>query len=254
MNAWCDGAFVAESALPARTGPAPFETMGALAGGIPLWELHLVRLQAAAVRLGLPWRPPAGLAAAAAELLRSNGHADDVLRLAVVPAGGRVCTVLRSRARSPVAVVRLLPTVVEPPADAVPWDLKAEPRAFYDAVRQQAQDGGADDGIVVGRDGALLECATGNLWLRIDGTWVTPALDGRVLPGIARGLLLARARAAGLRVVERVCDLGDLHRATALGHSNAVHGLRAAALVDAPAPAPALLRELGVLWTGRPSD
>jgi branched-subunit amino acid aminotransferase/4-amino-4-deoxychorismate lyase len=253
VNAWCDGAFVPENALPARTGIAPFETMGAVAGGIPLWELHLARLQAAAVRLGLSWRPPAGLAAAAAELLRGNGHADAVLRLAVVPAGGRVCTVLRSRARSPVAVVRLLPTVVEPPADAPPWDLKAEPRAFYDAVRQQAQDGEADDGIVVGRDGAVLECATGNLWLCVDGAWATPALDGRVLPGIARGLLLARARTAGLRVVERVCDLADLHRATALGHSNAVHGLRPAALVGQPVGPAGVVRELGALWTGWPS-
>ncbi len=248
MNAWCDGVSVPSSSLPARTGVAPFETMGAVRGDVRLWDRHLERLRLAAARLGVVWREPAGLRAAAADLLRGNGHADDVLRLAVVPAGTAVHTIMQSRARSPVKVVQLLPTVVEPPANGPPGDVKAEPRAFYDAVRQQAQDGGADDGIVVGRDGAVLECALGNLWLRIDGAWVTPALDGRVLPGIARRLLLDGARARGVAVVERACDLADLHRATAIAHSNAVYGPRPAALVGQPGATAVVRAELGVFW------
>lgn len=248
MTAWVDGQIVAEAAVPKRMGIAPFETMGAAAGALPLWPDHLARLAAAAQRLGLPFAPGIALRGAATELLLANGLADGVLRLSLVPAAATTHVVMVPRARSPLSVVRLLPTVVERPADAPPGDLKAEPRRYYDLVRQQAQDGGADDGLVVDRDGAVLEAALGNLWLRLDGGWTTPALDGRVLPGIARARLLAAARRAGVAIAERVCDLADLHRATALAHSNAVYGPRPAALPGVP-PAVAIVdSELGALW------
>lgn len=248
MTAYVDGRLVGDGELPRRVGVAPFETMGASGGALPLWDLHLARLQGSAARLGLPFAPSPSLRAAAMELLRANGHGDHVLRLALTPAAGAVHTVMGTRPRSPVRVVQLLPTVVERPADAPPGDLKAEPRAYYDAVRQQAQDGQADDGLVVGADGAVLEAALGNLWLRLDGVWVTPALDGRVLPGIARGLLVAAARAAGRPVAERAVDLADLHRATALALSNAVYGPRPAGLVGQPAAVAIVDSELGSLW------
>ncbi|MEO6596847.1 MAG: aminotransferase class IV, partial [Planctomycetota bacterium] len=111
--------------------------------------------------------------------------------------------------------------------------------------------------IVIGRDGAVLETAVGNLWLRLDGAWVTPALDGRVLPGIARSRLLALALRTGLPVAERACDLGDLHRAEALAHSNAVYGPRAAVLVSAGGAGAGSVAivdsELGSLWRSAPA-
>jgi len=248
MSTWIDGHFVGEQALPQRTALAPFETMGARSGELPLWDLHLARLQATANRLGLPFRPDAALLAAARALLRQDDRGDAVLRLVLLPSHERVHTVLTTRPKSPTKVVQLLPTIVPRPASAPPGDVKAEPRAFYDLVRQQAQDGGADDGLVVGADGHVLEAALGNLWLRLPDGWVTPPLDGRVLPGIARGLLLARARATGLPVHERPVGLGDLHAAEALAHSNAVHGPRPACLVGARANGSLVESELGALW------
>lgn len=248
MTAWVDGRIVADGALPRRAGVAPFETMGARVGELPLWDRHLARLRGSVARLGLAWREPVGLRAAASELLRANDRADGVLRLAVVPTAAGVSTVVVVRARSPVKVVQLLPTVVERPSAAPPGDLKAEPRRYYDAVRQQAQDGQADDGLVLASDGALLETALGNLWLFVAGQWLTPALDGRVLPGVARALLCAGLRARGIAVDERVCDLGDLHRAEALAVSNAVHGPRPACLVGQPANAAPTARDLQPIW------
>jgi branched-subunit amino acid aminotransferase/4-amino-4-deoxychorismate lyase len=248
MTAWVEGVTVADGELPRRVGVAPFETMGAAHGRVPLWSDHVARLAAAAARLQLTAPSFAGLPAAAATLLQQNGHGDGVLRLALVPTAAGVVRVMTTRARSPVKVVQLLPTVVARPDAAPPGDLKAEPRGYYDLVRQQAQDGGADDGIVVARDGAVLETALGNLWLRLEGGWVTPALDGRVLPGIARARLLAAARGAGRPIAERRCELGDLHRATALAHSNAVHGVRPACLVGAAAAVAFVDSELAPLW------
>ncbi|MFM1874149.1 MAG: putative branched-chain-amino-acid aminotransferase [Planctomycetota bacterium] len=223
--------------------------MGAVQARLPLWERHLGRLVGTAARLGLPFDPTPELLGAAVDLLLRNGHGDDVLRLALVPAAERVHVVLESRARGPAGAVLLVPTVVVRRPDDPPGDCKAAPRRFYDLVRQQAQDAQADDGIVVGLDGAVLETSVANLWLRIDGEWVTPPLDGRVLPGIARAVLLERAHAVGLRVAERACHLGDLHRADALAVSNAVHGPRPAHLCGSePTGAPAVAAELVPLW------
>lgn len=257
MTIWVDGVFVPAERLPARdpAAAAPFETMGATGDEVPLWADHMARLASTCARLALPFAPDGALRAAAAELLRGNGHTDGVLRLLLVPSGGRVCTVLSTRARGPApSVVRLLPTVVARPAWP-PQDLKCQPRTFYDAVRQQAQDGGADDGIVVESDGSVSETAVGNLWLRLQGVWVTPPLDGRVLPGIARARLLAAARQRGLPVAERRCDLADLHRAEALAHTNAVHGPRPAMLLGHAPPAVRFAdTELVPLWRPAATD
>lgn len=257
MSVWVDGRYLAPLDVPPLDAGAlaPFETMGAKDGLLPLWEAHLARLASTATRLGLPFAPAPELRAAASALLLQNGHTDDVLRLSLLPSRGKVHTVLVTRSRGPHrSFVRLLPTVVLRPDAAPPGELKVMPRRFYDAVQQQAQDGGADDGIVVAKDGAVLETAIANLWLKLDGLWVTPPLDGSVLPGIARALLLERARAAGVGVAERACDLADLHRAEVLAVSNAVHGPRAACLQGEAAPPVAIVdSELGRLWnTGTP--
>lgn len=251
MMAWVDGLVVAaaDAPKPSRGAFAPFETMGAIAAEIALWDRHLARLAATAAHFGLPFAARPELRAAAGALLLANGHSGDVLRLQLVPGTSGVAVVLTTRARSPVSRVRLLPTVVARPAGGPPADRKAAPRTFYDGVLQQAQDGGADDGIVVDRDGAVLETATCNLWLRLDGVWTTPPLDGRVLPGIARAVLLERARANGVEVVERSVDLGHLASAGALAVTNAVHGPRAAALVGEPVVAVEVVAAtLGALW------
>ena len=251
MTIWVDGQLLGGSDVPRSQAIAPFETMGARSGLLPLWSQHLARLTSTARLLGLAFEPTPELAAASNEVLRANGHTEDVLRLSLVPevAGGeRPKVVLVSRQRSPIKTVRLLPTVVERSIDCPPGDIKAEPRRFYDAVRQQAQDGNADDGIVVGSDGQLLETALGNLWLHVGGKWVTPPLDGRVLPGIARALLLEHAAASGLVVDERPCTFADLHEAAAIAHTNAVYGPRPACLVGASAAREIVDSELGALW------
>lgn len=250
MTIWVDGQLLGGTDVPRSKHIAPFETMGANDAGVPLWPRHIARLTATCERLGLPFAATAELRAAGAEVLLKNGHADGVLRLAVVPRddGGAAQVVLASRARSPIRTVKLLPTVVERPDDAPPADIKAEPRRFYDAVRQQAQDGEADDGIVVAKDGALLETAWGNLWALLAGTWVTPPLDGRVLPGIARALLLEQAARTGLATEERELTLADLHGAEALAHSNAVYGPRPACLVGEKAAVEIVDTQLVPLW------
>ena len=168
--------------------------------------------------------------AIARELLTRNGHLDGVVRVLILRDGASVRCLVTSRLRSHLRCVTLLPCVARRPSGGPAAAHKCEPRSFYDAVLAEARAGGADDGIVVGDDGAVLETAVGNLWLCLGGMWVTPPLDGRVLPGIARGLVLEHAWTHGIPVAEGACSLSDLHRATALMVTNAVHGPRAAQL------------------------
>jgi branched-subunit amino acid aminotransferase/4-amino-4-deoxychorismate lyase len=227
---WLDGAWLADDAGIARdAGPAPFETMAAVRGDVPLWPWHAARLSASLQHFGIGATVP-DVPTIAHELLARNGHGDGIARVSLVRDGERARWLVTSRPRSHRQCVTLLPCVARRPSAGPPADHKCEPRTFYDAVLAEARAGGADDGIVVGDDGVVLETAVGNLWLRLEGVWVTPPLDGRVLPGIARGLLLAYAVAHGVPVAERACNLSDLHRATALVVTNAVYGPRAAHL------------------------
>lgn len=236
MKAWRDGRLVACEALP-HGAVVPFETMGIVQGALPLWDRHIARLGAAAMDLGIVGMAldvPTGLREAA--IAEASPHGHDVVRIELGHAGDvitwRVHTRVRHVLEGPVVLV---PAVARRAPGLPPAHLKALPRSAYDAVLVEARAAGADDGIVVGDDGAVLETALGNLLLWIDAQWVTPSLDGRVLPGIARAVLLGQLAAGGERVVERRCDLADLHRATTIVVCNAVHGPRGAVLMRVPA-------------------
>jgi len=226
---------------------ALLETIGAVKGMLPLWDRHAVRLLGCAQRLQRPAVLPADAQAGAIELLARNEQPDGVLRMLFTERGTLALT---TRARADAGAVRLIPVLARAPADAPPPDLKTSDRRHYDAALLEARAGGADDGVLLGLDGSVLETAIANLWLLLDGVWITPPADGAILPGIARTLLLERARAQGIAVAERRCELGDLHRAASLALSNAVSGVRAAALVGAtPGPEPVALQSL---WQSSP--
>ncbi|MEC8652085.1 MAG: aminotransferase class IV, partial [Planctomycetota bacterium] len=120
MTIWVDGELLGGATVPRSSSVAPFETMGARGAEVPLWPRHVARLAATAARLGLTFTQTPELRGAASDVLLKNGHADDVLRLSLVPSGGRAQVVLSSRRRSPVRVVKLLPTILERPRGGPP--------------------------------------------------------------------------------------------------------------------------------------
>lgn len=89
---------------------------------------------------------------------------------------------------------RLFPVTVSHAGDA-PL-LKTTDRRRYDEARKAA--GEADDALLVGPDGAILETTIANVFLLFPrGRIVTPSPRG-ILPGIARARLLGRAAEARL--------------------------------------------------------
>jgi branched-chain amino acid aminotransferase len=57
-------------------------------------------------------------------------------------------------------------------------------------ARQEAFDAGADDALLLNTRGDLAEATAANIFLFVDGAWITPPVEDGALPGIARGLVL----------------------------------------------------------------
>ena len=78
------------------------------------------------------------------------------------------------------------------------------------AAQRAARARGADDAVLVGLGGELLEAPTANLWWRSGQTLFTPSLDLGILAGITRAVLCELAPGLGLKVLEGVFTAEDV--------------------------------------------
>jgi para-aminobenzoate synthetase/4-amino-4-deoxychorismate lyase len=117
-------------------------------------------------------------------------------------------------------------------------DRKWRDRQLIDALDDRAAEVGAVP-LLVDLDGGVLETTRANVLAWIDGTLVTPPLDGRILPGVTRARAMTWARELGIPVAERPIDLDELDAADAVLTTGALRGLQpVTALADRPIPAP----------------
>jgi para-aminobenzoate synthetase/4-amino-4-deoxychorismate lyase len=79
--------------------------------------------------------------------------------------------------------------------------------------------------LVLDEDGSPLETSRSNVFLVKDGALVTPSLDGRLLPGIARARTIELARGAGIEVRERPIGIDDLVEADEVFVTGGVRGV-----------------------------
>ncbi|HJU02003.1 MAG TPA: aminotransferase class IV [Actinomycetes bacterium] len=207
-------------------GEAVFEALRTYGGRPFRLEAHLARLAASARAIELPL--PGGLEELAARAIDAAGGGDLVLRLICTkgPEGGpagdgpvafAICTDLpasvEQERRRGLRLV-LLTTATDPLLRAAsPWLLAGVKTISYAtnmAAQRTARARGADDAILVGLGGELLEAPTATLWWRVGHTLHTPSLDLGILAGITRAVLLDLAPAAGLKVLEGVFTAEDL--------------------------------------------
>ena len=218
-------------------GEAVFEALRVFGGRPFRLEAHLDRLAASARAIDLPL--PGGLEDLAARAVAAAGGGDAVLRLictkgpegsgeprrgALVdrdgdggPAAFAICTDIpasfeQERARG----LRLVPltTATDPLVRAAsPWLLAGVKTISYAtnmAAQRTARARGADDAVLVGLGGELLEAPTASLWWRTGQTLFTPSLDLGILAGITRATLCDLAPTLGLKVLEGVYTAEDL--------------------------------------------
>ncbi|PRF69748.1 aminodeoxychorismate synthase, component I [Burkholderia multivorans] len=105
---------------------------------------------------------------------------------------------------------------------------KTTRRADYDRAWQAAEALGGFDMLFVNERGELTEGGRSNLFVKLDGQWVTPPLASGVLPGVMRAVLLDDP---AFGAVERIVTRDDLARAQALLLTNALRGALDAVLM-----------------------
>lgn len=207
-------------ATQAFLGGTPLEALETMlldGGRIARRERHLARLARTCASFGLPFDRARverllGEAAVAHPIGRHRlrltaGH--DGGALAVLPAPTTPLPVRLALAGQPLDPTGFLRPVLEH---------KTTHRAHWDTLRAAAAPDVFD---VVSHtpDGALTECTTGNIALRIGGEWLTPPAAVGLLPGVLREELLeaGRLREADLTVA-------DLDRALEVAFLNSLRG------------------------------
>ncbi|MEO7495659.1 MAG: aminodeoxychorismate synthase component I [Massilia sp.] len=202
-----------------------FETMYADANGVRHLDMHLARMARSARYFGFAFEREAALAALTAE----GEHARPTrLRLAL---NDRGAFTLQSGALSTLSEpVGLLLADTPPRADALFLRHKTSIRSDYDAAWRAAEQAGGFDTLFFNVRGELTEGGRSNVFVKLDGRWLTPALACGVLPGIMRAVLLADP---GLGVSEAVITRAMLARADEIMVCNALRGALKARLLAA---------------------
>jgi 4-amino-4-deoxychorismate lyase len=244
-------------------GEAVFEAMRVYGGRPFRLEAHLARLAASARAIELPL--PEGLEALAARAVAAAGQGDAILRLICTkgpegsgggPVAFAICTdipaAFEEDRRLGLRLV-LLTTATDPLVLAAsPWLLAGVKTISYAtnmAAQRAARAAGADDAVLVGLGGELLEAPTASLWWRTGQTLHTPSLELGILAGITRAVLGELAPTLGLKVLEGVFTAEDLAAADEAFLSSSTRELMPVVEVDGvpiatghPGPATAALQ------------
>ncbi|MBR7953855.1 bifunctional anthranilate synthase component I family protein/class IV aminotransferase [Burkholderia cenocepacia] len=202
-----------------------FETTAATrADGIRHLDRHLARLQRSADAFGFRFDADALRREIDARCAALDGDGPYRMKLALAKDGAIeiVAAPLKPLPAGPVGVLLASAHGFAPTRSGDALLLhKTTRRAEYDRAWQAAEALGGFDMLFVNERGEVTEGGRSNLFVKLDGQWVTPPLASGVLPGVMRGVLLDdRAFGAAERVVTR----DDLARAQGLLLTNALRG------------------------------
>ncbi|MFT5223446.1 MAG: branched-subunit amino acid aminotransferase/4-amino-4-deoxychorismate lyase [Glaciecola sp.] len=103
-------------------------------------------------------------------------------------------------------------------AIVVPWGrevahVKAVSYLASALARREARRQGADEALLTDADDNVLEASGANLFAVIDGRLVTPPIDGTILPGVTRQVVLDVAEQQHLEVAQVALPLRELLQA-----------------------------------------
>lgn len=99
-------------------------------------------------------------------------------------------------------------------------------------TRAEAAAGPRTAPLLVGEDGSVLEASRANVFAVSAGTVLTPPLDGSILPGVARGGVIAVAEEYGFELVEEPLDLATLRSADEVFLTGSLRGVEPVRAID----------------------
>jgi branched-subunit amino acid aminotransferase/4-amino-4-deoxychorismate lyase len=187
-------------------GRSVFETARVYGGRPFLLDRHLARFAVSAERVGLPPPDTAECLRLAELVIGAAGETDLALRLYWT---GRTLVVTAGAIDPEVETLRALGLRLS--VNSWSTGALASAKSMSYAENMAAQDtaaaAGADDALLVGYDGTVLEAPTANVWWREGDQLLTPSLELPILAGVTRGLLL---EIANQETVEGVFPLARL--------------------------------------------
>jgi para-aminobenzoate synthetase/4-amino-4-deoxychorismate lyase len=232
-----------------------FETLLVVEGKPIELDAHLARL-AGSLATVFSETLPADAEAIAIEAAR--GLALGRLRLVASPAAdGRLALSASADPLEPGLVLPAHPRGVELRTIEVGGGFGAHKwvdRGLLERAEREAPAGAVP--LLLDRDGTVLEASRANVFALLDGVLVTPAADGRIVPGITRRRVLELATAAGQEVRERPLTLAELRGAEEAFLTNSVRGVEPVAAVGggarmaAPGDVPVVMHPYGHRTTG----
>ncbi len=178
-------------------GDGVFTTIG-VSGGVPrflAWHLERLAGDAAAIYID---PPGAGeLAGACRGLISRLQLEEGTLKFVVTRGAGRRGPSVRNSGEPTVIVTASGPPAPRPTLRAITVPDSRGPLAAHKTLNylpnvlalREAEDAGCDEALFL-RDGHLLEGTVSNLVGLSGGELITPPLDGKILPGVARRALL----------------------------------------------------------------
>ncbi len=189
-------------------------------------ELHLARMEASARYFGFPFDAAAACAALDQACAGFEPGVRHRLRLALGRSGQFT---IQSAPLAPLTEpVGLLLADDAIRADELFARHKTSVRSRYDAAWREAETLGCFDTLFFNERGELAEGGRSNVFVRVDGHWMTPALSCGVLPGIMRAVLL---EAPAWKAKEGIITRAMLENADDIVVCNALRGPLRAYLV-----------------------
>lgn len=259
---WVEGRIVADDALQISVldrafehGLGLFETLRTWNRRPTLLPRHLDRLTRAADQLRIPLYPDhLPTADDVRALLDADGREGDAM-LRITLSGGvseSAGSTLWMRSSplpppAPEAGMRLGPTGLARNDELAGFKSLNywSNRLLYEGSRAE----GFDECLLIDTTGAIREGSRTNVFLVVGGRLMTPPCDGRIVPGIMRGLVVERAPGLGIAVEEAAPILFDRRlRPAEVFLTNAVRGVApvgswGVARFPAPGPMTARIRD-----------
>jgi len=218
-------------------GDGLFETIAVRAGKARFLDLHAARLADGCVRLGIPCEAASTLREAAAGL-----EGDGTLKV-IVTRGDAVARGYGTSGSEKPRVLRFwYPGAAATNAtkfDAVVLEqrwgenaalagLKHLNRLEQVLARRELAPIGADEGLVCSSTGEVISGTTCNVFLELDGRWLTPRVDRCGIAGVLRGVVLREASRVGIDISEARIAISRLPEVSAAFFTNVRIGVRAA--------------------------
>ena len=203
-------------------GDGVFEGIRVYNGVIFQFKEHLDRLYSSAksIKLKIPMTPH-DMTAAIVETLKRNALKDAYIRLVVTRGAGdlgvdprhckKASTIIIAEAVDPTfglvakqkGISVIISSVRRDAVDATTHEIKSLNYLNSVMAKLEAADAGANDALMLDRNGFVSEATTTNLFIAKDSEIYTPPSTAGILPGVTRKRIIHLAKELGYRVVEK---------------------------------------------------